>query len=297
MQRRREDTDNLFPMGNRDFQAAGMMPVPMPSLFGGRDPFDDPFFTRPLGTMFDHGDGLFQPPTYGTSTAHAARSTGSKGLVIEELASDDEMEDVEGRQVRVDSGKHPSVEHPDDDPADERNHQDVIRASDHTRSNGRRTHGFSYSKVTYGGADGAYYTSTRSRHFGGDGVTIEESKEADKTTGQATHRVSRGINDKGHSVTRKLNPDGKVDTVQTLHNLDQDDLAGFEESWKGNHLPSFMNQFGMNDTCYGSGWSKPRELVANPSMASAFGRGSNIASGSESSGSRRPKKVVRINIE
>lgn len=27
-------------------------------------------------------------------------------------------------------------------------------------------------------------------------VTIEESKQADRTTGQATHRVSRGIHDK-----------------------------------------------------------------------------------------------------
>lgn len=78
-------------------------------------------------------------------------------------------------------------------------------------------------------------------------VTIEESKQADRTTGQATHRISRGIHDKvnlgnelnsyilfynelvlqlilvvqGHSVTRKLEPDGKVDTVQTLHNLDE----------------------------------------------------------------------------
>lgn len=27
-------------------------------------------------------------------------------------------------------------------------------------------------------------------------VVLEESKEADRTTGQATHRISRGINDK-----------------------------------------------------------------------------------------------------
>jgi hypothetical protein len=27
-------------------------------------------------------------------------------------------------------------------------------------------------------------------------VVVEESKEADKTTGQATHRISRGISDK-----------------------------------------------------------------------------------------------------
>lgn len=66
----------------------------------------------------------------------------------------------------------------------------------------------------------------------------------------------------GHSVTRKLNSDGKVDTMQTLHNLNEglfllpvtltqlhdfpcvssnradcymlDELAGFEKSWKGN---------------------------------------------------------------
>jgi len=27
-------------------------------------------------------------------------------------------------------------------------------------------------------------------------MVVEESKEADKTTGEATHRISRGINDK-----------------------------------------------------------------------------------------------------
>ncbi|CAN0921444.1 hypothetical protein LINGRAHAP2_LOCUS32597 [Linum grandiflorum] len=242
MQSRREDMDKLFPMATGDLQN---------SLFGGRDPFDDPFFTRPFGTMFDNGAGLFQPPRT-SAAAHAARSTPSKGLVIEELASDDDMEEVDEMQDGFDSrNNNPSVEHPDDEPAERNEQQAVIRGSDDT-SNGTRRHGFSYSKVTYGGADGAYYTSTRSRHVGGDGVMIEESKEADKTTGQATHRVSRGINDKGHSVTRKLNPDGKVDTLQTLHNLEEDDLAGFEESWKGSlggdHLPSFINRFGMNDT-------------------------------------------------
>ncbi|KAJ8900160.1 hypothetical protein K2173_024800 [Erythroxylum novogranatense] len=65
-------------------------------------------------------------------------------------------------------------------------------------------------------------------------VLIEESKEADKTRGQATHRISRGIHDKGHSVTRKLNAEGKADTVQTLHNLDEDELTGFEATWNGN---------------------------------------------------------------
>lgn len=76
-------------------------------------------------------------------------------------------------------------------------------------------------KVTYGGVNGAYYTSTRTTKSGADGVSnapwlidlvirvlvflmifvydqvvIEETKEADKTTGQAQHRISRGIHNK-----------------------------------------------------------------------------------------------------
>jgi hypothetical protein len=76
-------------------------------------------------------------------------------------------------------------------------------------------------RVTYGGVNGDYYTSTRTTTAGTDGVSnflrascfiyclssesnavilnkvvIEETKEADRTTGQAKHRVSRGIHDK-----------------------------------------------------------------------------------------------------
>ncbi|CAI0400027.1 unnamed protein product [Linum tenue] len=314
MQRKRDDIDELFRMADpiaTDFMVAGRMP--MPSLFGGKDPFDDPFFTRPLGGMFEHGP-LFQSRS-STATAHAARASGSKGLVIEELASDDEMEeDVQEKRAGVVHGKvdhsrkqQPSVQHPDDD--DETNEGNVLavnRGIEHTRTqgNGARSRGFSYSKVTYGGVNGAYYSSTRSRRVGGDGVMIEESREADKTTGQATHRVSRGINDKGHSVTRKLNPDGKVDTLQTLHNLDEEGLAGFEDAWrKGNfsgHLPGFINPSGMTESSAGS--REPRELVnwgdmANPAaIFGAGGRGQN-RSGSNTSSNARAKKIVRINIE
>ncbi|KAF5763488.1 putative myeloid leukemia factor [Helianthus annuus] len=52
-------------------------------------------------------------------------------------------------------------------------------------------------------------------------MVIKDSKEADKTTGQATHKISKGMHEKGHSVMRKLGTDGKVDTVQTLHNLNE----------------------------------------------------------------------------
>lgn len=80
----------------------------------------------------------------------------------------------------------------------------------------------------------------------------------------------------GHSVTRKLNSDGKVDTSQILHNLNEglflmpamiifvcvfldahvhqdyylrffpDELAGFDEDWKGNakkHMPNWRDEF------------------------------------------------------
>ncbi|RZC93877.1 hypothetical protein C5167_016571 [Papaver somniferum] len=107
-----------------------------------------------------------------------------------------------------------------------------------------QTKSFSYqsSTVTYGGVNGAYYTSSTSRKMVGDGVVVEESKEADTTTGKASHRLSRGIRDKGHSVTRKLNPDGKVDTTQTLHNLEEDELPVFEKAWNGTarkHFPGW----------------------------------------------------------
>ncbi|GJV74593.1 putative PAP-specific phosphatase, mitochondrial [Tanacetum coccineum] len=49
-------------------------------------------------------------------------------------------------------------------------------------------------------------------------VVLQDIKEANKTTGQATHMISKGIHDKDHFVTRKLGAYGKVKTVQTLHN-------------------------------------------------------------------------------
>lgn len=88
-----------------------------------------------------------------------------------------------------------------------------------------KTQSASYRRVTYGGIEGAYYTATTTRKTGSDGVcshlldvlfiwlnkcvfpdsnsayimkqrVLEESKQADRTTGQATHRISRGIHNK-----------------------------------------------------------------------------------------------------
>lgn len=108
---------------------------------------------------------------------------------------------------------------------------------------------FQSSTVTYGGSNGAYYTNSMTKRTGSDGVSkntcfflndtniwwfvslmtcyfgfqlrFEEYKEADSVTGQAAHRVSRGIHEKGHTVTRNLKSDGQVDTMQVLHNINE----------------------------------------------------------------------------
>lgn len=295
MQREREGRRDLFDMGEpfRTFQGFGGFGAHMSSLFGGRDPFDDPFFTRPFGSMF--GPGAFGTDAPSVDVHQTDRE---RGVLIEELNSDDggEKEDrvyennEDGFPKRAISSKEPSIEYPEDDADGERKIQKLNQRGDYNRVQGTQLHvrnfGVQTCKVTYGGVDGAYYTSTRTRRMGSDGAVLEESKEADRTTGQATHRISRGIHDKGHSVTRKLNSDGKVDTTQTLHNLNEDELVGFEEAWKGNAQGS-----GSGAQARGKDWMLPfREQARN-----AGGQAGNEARTYPSEG--RTKKVVRINIE
>ncbi|XP_048601595.1 uncharacterized protein LOC111211895 [Brassica napus] len=99
-----------------------------------------------------------------------------------------------------------------------------------------QTQGYSFQSttVTYGGNDGNYYTSSTTRRTGSDGLTLEESKEANTATREAAHRISRGFHNKGHTVERTRNSDGRVGTNQILHNLNEDELAGFEQSWSSN---------------------------------------------------------------
>uniref|UniRef100_M4DAY0 Uncharacterized protein n=1 Tax=Brassica campestris TaxID=3711 RepID=M4DAY0_BRACM len=114
-----------------------------------------------------------------------------------------------------------------------------------------QTQGFSFqsSTVTYGGHDGNYYTSSTTRRTGSDGLTLEESKEANTATREAAHRISRGFHNRGHTVERTRNSDGRVGTNQILHNLNEDELAGFEQSWSSNagmqmQFPSLSGSFG-----------------------------------------------------
>ncbi|OMP00587.1 Zinc finger, DHHC-type, palmitoyltransferase [Corchorus olitorius] len=309
MQRETEGRNDLFDMGGpfdafRRFGSFGSRRTMMPSLFGGRDPFDDPFFTRPFSSMFE-------PSIFDQSAAsnEAQEANGGKGIVIEELDSDGEEDKGEATE-HARSGKEPSVEHPDDDVNDGKI-QKVTHRNDYEKVKGTKSQACTYKvqtcKVTYGGVDGAYYTSTKSRRTGSDGVVIEEKKEADKTTGQATHRISRGIHDKGHSVTRKLDSDGKVDTTQILHNLNEDELADFEKAWKGNsqgYLPDWSDGFSKHSNAGSSSdeqmgkavWDNWRLL---PGKQAQNTRGQSQGSDSEvrSNLGGKTKKIVRINIE
>ncbi|CAL0312935.1 unnamed protein product [Lupinus luteus] len=243
----------------------------MSSFFGGRDPFDDPFFTRPFGGMLESspfGGPAGFPSLFGGLAGFPSPSGGSAGFpfppnmhhsgflenqapqtsrprgpIIEELNSDDENEDTK-EDKKGNPRKHGRsdneqvVEHPNDGLEGKKSrHLQCI--NEYNRSNAAQLQPqaqsfcFQSSTVSYGGPNGTYYTSSQTRRAGSDGVTFEERKEADSSTRQAAHTISRGIHGKGHSLARKLHSDGKVDTMQTLHNLNEDELSGFEEEWKG----------------------------------------------------------------
>lgn len=256
----------------------------------------------------------------------------SKGPVIEELHCDDEGElredeRVEGADEKKDeynenawANQCPLVEHPED------------QTDDHNTSKGKdkefpnqveaeatqpQTRTVSFQRVTYGGVNGSYYTATTTRRAGRNGVVLEERKQADKTTGEATHSISRGIHDKGHSFTRKLGSDGQVDTTQTLHNLHEDELSSFENAWKGNadrHLPRWNDGFDMY-TKAGNGGRDMKNfskfaLPFSEEHSNAGGRdfpfrkglnnfgGMGLDRDTQRSSTRgKPKKVITINIE
>lgn len=98
----------------------------MSSFFGGRDPFDDPFFTRPFGGMFE--SSFFGPRGNPFPDMHrpafierqAPEPQRSRGPIIEELDSDDEKEATvnekkENPRKHGRSSNGPFVEDPDDE--------------------------------------------------------------------------------------------------------------------------------------------------------------------------------------
>ncbi|XP_006659068.1 uncharacterized protein LOC102720818 [Oryza brachyantha] len=289
MQGGRGRRDGFFGFGD-PFPGLGNFGPPgslMPSFFGGANPFDDPFFTNPFGSMM--GPSLLHPSMFGTFGSsmfgphgnvngmsnmggflqQAPEPSMPRGPIIKELSSDDEDGVDVNKEDEKRNGnprKHPRmgqllyVEDPDEDtednkrPKHEQFRREYVGAS--TSHPQPQTFMFQSSTVTYGGPNGAFYTSSATRRIGGDGITFEERKETDTTTGKATHKISRGIRNKGHSLTRKLSSDGNVDTMQTLHNLNEDELAQFEESWQRNA--------GQNL----SGWDPRVNMLANGSVRS-----------------------------
>lgn len=244
------------------------------TFLGGRDPFDDPFFTRPFGGMFESnffgptGNPFVGAHTSGFLEQQPPQRNISRGPIIEELNSDDEKEVSDGKEKKDNPRKHgrsskePYVEDPDD-VAEERKSKQIQHRNEYNSVNNIHSHPqarsftFQSSTVTYGGSNGAYYTKSKTMRTGSDGLTIEESKEADSATGQAAHKLSRGIHHKGHTVARKLNSDGRVDTMQTLHNLDEGELPIFEEAWKRSatkQLPGWSERINVHDGM-GSGGS------------------------------------------
>ncbi|KAF5954413.1 hypothetical protein HYC85_007269 [Camellia sinensis] len=193
-------------------------------FFGGRNPFDDPFFTRPIGGMFE--SSIFGPTGNPFTGAHASgfvehqvphqvpQPNRSRGPIIEELNSDEEKEQDEEKK-KGNPRKHgrlsnePYVEDPDDEAEGRKSkqmqHMNFSRVNNTQSQPQTRSFSFQSSSVTYGGANGAYYTSSRTRRTGSDGLTFEESKEADTASRQATHQVFRGLHDKrSYLVLKKL---------------------------------------------------------------------------------------------
>ncbi|CAK8575077.1 unnamed protein product [Lathyrus sativus] len=304
MQKGREVQDNVFnPRGFTNFGGSGFHRImTMPSLFGGRDPFDDPFFTDPFDNPFftDPFDNMWSPSS--ASSRSMQKTNGDKGVVIKELDPDDDGVDSFNEKIYR-SPMEPFVEHPDDDVDAEKQTNGVIYENDHRDSEEPfKAHtcnmSFKTSRITYGGIDGAYYTSTRTRKTGSDGMVIEECKEADTSSGEATHRITRGVHDKGHSVLRKFDSDGKVDTTQMLHNLNEDELSRFEETWKENNrarLPDYDVHRKKDSRVGEIKKNKVWSLPFSEQDSRARGVASNFETGNSSEG--RAKKIVRINIE
>nr|ABK26707.1 unknown [Picea sitchensis] len=134
------------------------------SSFFDRDPFDDPFFTRPFGSASILGpEGFFgRQNGFIDDQEYEVPQSVRRGPVIEELPDDNE----DGRN---ESSQEPIVEDPDDDQGNteqrtqrQRGNQSVYQGTNNSypRQSSSQTFSFQSSKVTYGGQNGAYYTSS-----------------------------------------------------------------------------------------------------------------------------------------
>eukprot|EP00252_Welwitschia_mirabilis_P019489 TRINITY_DN4529_c0_g1_i1.p1 TRINITY_DN4529_c0_g1~~TRINITY_DN4529_c0_g1_i1.p1 ORF type:complete len:299 (-),score=72.97 TRINITY_DN4529_c0_g1_i1:292-1188(-) len=215
--------------------------------FFGHDPFDDPFFRMGPGDMF--GNGLFNTLEQNFLPARPRNEffleqrpfnppppqTGARrGPVIEELPDDEETLPVESRP----NNKEPIVEHPDDDGlSGDTEHGQGSRSRQYEIPQAQAnytTRSFSYSSSTVSGPGGAYYATTSKRRINPDGLVEEELHEMDGPSGTESKRFALSVGDKMHAVSKKKNSDGRETTLETLHNLKEDEAANFDRTWGKN---------------------------------------------------------------
>ncbi|KAL6500088.1 hypothetical protein OROGR_027998 [Orobanche gracilis] len=254
----------------------------MGEFFGGEGPLDHPFFTRPFGGLFG-GKSPFDDTLF-TCTFDSPFSTNHSGfrkqIAIEELNPKDD-----GASNALQNST-PSKE--------------VSVKNSNEYLSGTEARSFNFQRTAYGGHDGWYYTSSIGRRIGGDGVFLMEMKEEDRTVGESLHTISKGIDNKGHSVTSKQFSDGRVDSMQTLHNLQEDELTGFQECWKTSAdecLPGWNDGFNLlehtgvnNDDIWKSwvGWP-------HYSLESSGNGGEQLDDESQGPASRGPsRKIVHV---
>ncbi|XP_039062697.1 uncharacterized protein LOC120207253 [Hibiscus syriacus] len=99
----------------------------------------------------------------------------------------------------------------------------------------------------------------------------------------------------------KLNSDGRVDTLQTLHNVNEDELTGFEESWNGKaqkYLPGWSESFIDHDTIGANSSGQNRQAGqrgwALPSTEHSQSKGRVIPDARDGGGPSRSQHCARM---
>ncbi|CAK8562821.1 unnamed protein product [Lathyrus sativus] len=165
-----------------------------------------PFTQNMLPFGFPFGPGM-NPFVFHEHQASALEPNNRRGPIIQQLDSDDKYED-ETKEKKENPKKNrrprstePTMEHPYDKLEGKKirhlQGRNVFNNFNATELQ-PQTHSFSFqsSTVSYGSPSGTYYTSSKTRRTGSDRVTLEESKKADSSTRQASHRISIGLHDK-----------------------------------------------------------------------------------------------------
>ncbi|RRT64806.1 hypothetical protein B296_00031567 [Ensete ventricosum] len=119
MQRGRGGRDDFFGFGDpfAGFGGFGRPGSLMSSFFGGRDPFDDPFFTQPFGSlmgpsmlgpsMFAGRGSLFGETSNAGFLEQVPPVNKSKGPIIQELSDDDDDGGGEGEKADKEQKENP----------------------------------------------------------------------------------------------------------------------------------------------------------------------------------------------